>query len=93
MITLPQGDLLKDSGILRTAAQHNGVNVGIYASVINGGRNRRGDRSCSPELGFDRRPCRDPLEAALQYVAAYQEISRRRDWPSISRSSAIDSAR
>ena len=43
MITLPQGDLLKDSGILRTAAQHNGVNVGIYASVINGGRNRRGD--------------------------------------------------
>jgi len=50
MITLPQGDLLKDSGILRTAAQHNGVNVGIYASVINGGRNRRCDRSCSPEL-------------------------------------------
>jgi hypothetical protein len=43
MITLPQGDLLKDSGILRTAAQHNAVNVGIYASVINGGRNRRGD--------------------------------------------------
>jgi hypothetical protein len=52
MITLPQGDLLKDSGILQTAAQHNGVNVGIYASVINGGRNRRGDRSCSPELGL-----------------------------------------
>ena len=43
MITLPQGDLPKDSGILRTAAQHNGVNVGVYASVINGGRNRRGD--------------------------------------------------
>ncbi|HET9562792.1 MAG TPA: hypothetical protein VFP01_11835 [Propionibacteriaceae bacterium] len=43
MITLPQGDLLKDSGILRTAARHNAVNVGIYASVINGGRNRRGD--------------------------------------------------
>ena len=43
MITLPQGDLLKDSGILRTAAQHTGVNVGIYASVINGGRDRRGD--------------------------------------------------
>ena len=37
MITLPQGDLLKDSGILRTAAQHNGVNVGIYASVIMAG--------------------------------------------------------
>jgi NAD(P)-dependent dehydrogenase (short-subunit alcohol dehydrogenase family) len=43
MITLPQGDLPKDSGILRTAAQHNGVNVGVYASVINGGTIRRGD--------------------------------------------------
>jgi hypothetical protein len=43
MITLPQGDLPKDSGILRTAAQHNGVNVGVYASVISGGTIRRGD--------------------------------------------------
>jgi len=43
MITLPQGDLPKDSGILCTAAQHNGVSVGVYASVINGGTNRRGD--------------------------------------------------
>jgi uncharacterized protein len=43
MTTLPQGDLPKDSGILRTAAQHNGVNVGVYASVINGGTIRRGD--------------------------------------------------
>jgi uncharacterized protein len=43
MITLPQGDLPKDSGILRTAAQHNGVNVGVYASVINEGTIRRGD--------------------------------------------------
>ena len=43
MITLPQGDLPKDSGILRTAAQHNGVSVGVYASVINGGTIRRGD--------------------------------------------------
>ena len=43
MITLPQGDLPKDSGILRTAAQHNGVNVGIYASVVNGGTIRRAD--------------------------------------------------
>ncbi|HET9778315.1 MAG TPA: MOSC domain-containing protein [Propionibacteriaceae bacterium] len=43
MITLPQGDLPKDSGILRTAAQHNGVNVGVYASVVNGGTIRRGD--------------------------------------------------
>jgi len=44
MITLPQGDLPKDSGILRTVAQHNGVNVGVYASVINGGTIRRGDK-------------------------------------------------
>lgn len=43
MITLPQGDLPKDSGILRTAAQHNSVNVGVYASVLSGGIIRRGD--------------------------------------------------
>ncbi len=43
MITLPQGDLPKDTGILRTAAQHNGVNVGVYASVVRGGTVRRGD--------------------------------------------------
>jgi uncharacterized protein len=43
MITLPQGNLPKDSGILRTAAQHNGVNVGVYASVVIGGTIRRRD--------------------------------------------------
>jgi uncharacterized protein len=43
MITLPQGDLPKDSGILRTAAQHNSVNVGVYATVTSGGTIRRGD--------------------------------------------------
>jgi hypothetical protein len=43
MITLPQGDLPKDSGILRTAAQHNQVNVGVYADVIAGGTIRPGD--------------------------------------------------
>ena len=43
MITLPQGDLPKDSGILRTAARHNAVNVGVYASVLSGGAIRRGD--------------------------------------------------
>jgi uncharacterized protein len=43
MTTLPQGDLPKDSGILRTAAQHNQVNVGVYADVIEGGTIRRGD--------------------------------------------------
>ena len=43
MITLPQGDLPKDSGILRTAAQHNTVSVGVYASVLTGGSIRRGN--------------------------------------------------
>lgn len=43
MTTLPQGDLPKDPGILRTAAQHNQVNVGVYAAVIHGGTIRRGD--------------------------------------------------
>jgi hypothetical protein len=43
MTTLPQGDLPKDTGILRTAAQHNGVNVGVYAEVLRGGAIHRGD--------------------------------------------------
>ncbi len=43
MTTLPQGDLPKDAGILRTAAQHNNANVGVYADVIAGGTTRRGD--------------------------------------------------
>jgi uncharacterized protein len=43
MITLPQDDLPKDSGILRTAAQHNAVSVGVYASVLSGGTIRRRD--------------------------------------------------
>ena len=30
MTTLPQGDLPKDSGILRTAARHNEAHVGVY---------------------------------------------------------------
>ena len=43
MTTLAQSDLPKDPGILRTAAQHNQVNVGVYASVVRGGTVRRGD--------------------------------------------------
>jgi uncharacterized protein YcbX len=43
MTTLPQSDLPKDPGILRTAAQQNRANVGVYASVLQGGTIRRGD--------------------------------------------------
>jgi uncharacterized protein YcbX len=44
MTTLPQSDLPHDPGILRTAVQHNGGHVGVYASVERGGIVRRGDR-------------------------------------------------
>ena len=43
MTTLQQGDLPKDTGILRAAAQHNQTNVGVYADVIATGTVRRGD--------------------------------------------------
>jgi uncharacterized protein YcbX len=43
MTTLPQGDLPKDAGILRTAAQNNEANVGVYADVAKSGTVRRGD--------------------------------------------------
>ena len=44
MTTLPQGDLPKDAGILRTAAQNNEANVGVYADVVKGGTVRRSDK-------------------------------------------------
>jgi len=43
MTTLPQGDLPKDAGILKTAARHNQARVGAYASVLQGGVIRTGD--------------------------------------------------
>jgi uncharacterized protein YcbX len=43
MTTLAQRDLPKDSGILRTAAQHNQVKVGVYVSVVRAGKIRVGD--------------------------------------------------
>jgi hypothetical protein len=43
MTTMPQGELLQDLNILRTAVQHNEGNIGIYASVAQGGTIRRGD--------------------------------------------------
>ncbi len=43
MTTLPQADLPRDPGILRTAVQQNGANVGVYAEVLRGGTIRQGD--------------------------------------------------
>ena len=43
MITLPQGDLPRDLGILSTVARYNQVHVGVYASVEHGGTIHRGD--------------------------------------------------
>jgi uncharacterized protein len=43
MITLPQGDLPKDLGILCTVARYNQVHVGVYASVEHSGTIHRGD--------------------------------------------------
>lgn len=43
MTTLPQGDLPKDPGVLRTAVQNNDGNVGAYATVICEGKIKRGD--------------------------------------------------
>lgn len=43
MTTLPQGDLPRDGGILRTAAKFHEVNVGVYCAVQRGGTVRRGD--------------------------------------------------
>jgi uncharacterized protein YcbX len=43
MTTLPQADLPRDPGILRTAVQHNQGHVGVYATVVQGGTIRRGD--------------------------------------------------
>ena len=43
MITLPQGDLPQDLGILSTVARYNQVHVGVYASVERGEIIHRGD--------------------------------------------------
>jgi hypothetical protein len=43
MTTLAQGDLPRDPGILRAAAQQNEAHVGVYAEVVQGGIMRRGD--------------------------------------------------
>jgi hypothetical protein len=66
MTTLAQGDLPKDSEILRTAARHNEVHVGVYAE----GTSRRE----SPA----RRPC-DP-RLSIRAALSVQEYSARARW-------------
>ena len=44
MTTLPQGDLPRDLGILRTVAKYNRVYAGVYASVDRCGTIHRGDQ-------------------------------------------------
>jgi uncharacterized protein YcbX len=51
MITLPQGDLPKDLGILSTVARYNQVHTGVYASVHHGGTIHRGDLIHLEEAG------------------------------------------
>ncbi|HEX9156115.1 MAG TPA: MOSC domain-containing protein [Nitrospira sp.] len=53
MTTLSQGDLPKDSGILRTAVQQNQGYVGVYAAVVQGGTIQRGDRVRMVSQGED----------------------------------------
>ncbi len=43
MTTLPQGDMPRDIGILKTAANYNQARVGAYASVLQGGQIQSGD--------------------------------------------------
>ena len=43
MTTLPQDDLPKDPGVLRTVVQQHAGDVGVYASVVQGGPVARGD--------------------------------------------------
>lgn len=43
MTTLSQGDLPRDTGILRTAVRYNQVNVGVYGAVVRCGKICRGD--------------------------------------------------
>ena len=43
MTTLPQGNLPKDLGILKTAVTYNNANAGVYAAVLQGGTIRSND--------------------------------------------------
>ena len=43
MTTLEQASLPKDAGVLQAAVRENSGNIGVYATVIQGGQLRRGD--------------------------------------------------
>ena len=43
MTTLPQGDLVKDSSVLRTIVRDAAQNLGVYATVVSPGRVAVGD--------------------------------------------------
>ena len=43
MATLPQGDLPRDVGILRTAVQNNSSSIGVRVAVVQGGTVQKGD--------------------------------------------------
>jgi len=49
MTTLPQGDLPRDPGILKTIVRHNQANAGVYARVVRGGVVEQGQ-----EVGVER---------------------------------------
>jgi len=42
-VNVAMKDIDQVKTVLRTAAQHNGANVGVYAEVVTGGAVRRGD--------------------------------------------------
>jgi len=44
MTTLPQSDLPRDIGILKTAVQQNEAHVGVYANVVRNGTIKQGDK-------------------------------------------------
>lgn len=44
MTTLPQSDLPRDIGILKTAVTQNEAHVGVYANVLSGGTIKQGDK-------------------------------------------------
>ncbi len=73
MTTLPQGDLPRDLGILRTAAQHNQGNIGVYAAVLRGGTIRRGD---AIRIEYPNTARSSPRVAGIHYPSRYPYLAR-----------------